>query len=62
MTLEAAPAFGQLNSDEPDNFRFIFISGEGATSDPDRLTAKFGRVKGQAEAALMEMESKNPQF
>lgn len=62
MTLEAARALEQLTSDESDNFRFIFVSGEGATSDPGRFTALFGRVKGETDAALMEMESRNPQF
>ncbi|OOQ91600.1 nucleoside-diphosphate-sugar epimerase [Penicillium brasilianum] len=62
MTLEAAQAFEQLKSDESDNFKFVFVSGEGATSEPGRFTALFGRVKGETETALMEMESKNPDF
>lgn len=62
MTLEAAQAFGQLKSDESDNFKFVFVSGEGATSEPGRFTALFGRVKGETETALMEMEAKDPHF
>ena len=62
MTLEAAQAFEQLKSDESDNFKFVFVSGEGATSEPGRFTALFGRVKGETETALMEMEAKNPHF
>jgi hypothetical protein len=62
MTLEAAKVFEQLKSDEPDNFRFVFVSGEGATPEPGRFTPIFGRVKGETEIALMEMEAKNPKF
>lgn len=62
MTLEAAKAFEQLKSDESDNFKFVYVSGEGATSEPGRFTALFGRVKGETETALMEMEAKNPHF
>lgn len=62
MTLEAAKAFEQLKSEEPDNFNFVFVSGEGATPEPGRFTPIFGRVKGETEIALMEMESKNPKF
>lgn len=62
MTLEAAQAFEQLKSEESDNFKFVFVSGEGATPEPGRFTALFGRVKGETETALMDMESKNPNF
>ncbi|KAJ5167686.1 Botcinic acid biosynthesis cluster B protein 16 [Penicillium canariense] len=62
MTLEAAQAFEKLKSDESSAFNFVFVSGEGATSEPGRFTPLFGRVKGETESALMEMETQNPDF
>lgn len=59
MTLEAAQAFGKIKSDSK-NFSFIFVSGEGATMEPGFFTPLFGRVKGETEIALMELEKKIP--
>lgn len=61
MTLEAAQAFGRIKSDSGD-FNFVFMSGEGATREPGFFTPLFGRVKGETEVALMELEKKNPHF
>jgi nucleoside-diphosphate-sugar epimerase len=55
-TLEAAKAFSGLS----DNFKFVYVSGEGATLKPGMFTPLFGRVKGETEAALLEMGKKTP--
>jgi hypothetical protein len=55
-TLKAAKAFSSLS----DNFKFVYVSGEGATVRPGMLTPLFGRVKGETEAALVEMGKKTP--
>ncbi|CRK32151.1 hypothetical protein BN1723_003826 [Verticillium longisporum] len=60
-TLAAAEAFAPLASaDEP--FRFIYVSGEGATHSPSRFTPIFGRVKGETEMLLSEMRAARPGF
>lgn len=41
-------------------FTFVYVSGEGATTTPGALTAHFGRVKGEAESALLEMSKQYP--
>jgi uncharacterized protein YbjT (DUF2867 family) len=43
------------NDTEP--FRFVYVSGEGATQTPGIFTPLFGRVKGETEAALAAMPS-----
>jgi nucleoside-diphosphate-sugar epimerase len=53
-TLEAAKAFSSLS----DNFKFVYVSSEGATVRPGILTPLYGRVKGEVEAALLEMGKK----
>jgi hypothetical protein len=56
--LEAAKAFADLpGSSEP--FRFIYVSGEGATHDPGRFSPIFARVKGETELALAELRKSN---
>jgi hypothetical protein len=55
-TLAAAKAFSTLS----DNFNFVFVSGEGATTKPGFFTMKFGRVKGETEAALLELAERTP--
>lgn len=55
-TLAAAKAFSTLS----DNFRFVFVSGEGATTTPGPFTLLFGRVKGETEAALLELGKRTP--
>jgi len=56
--LAAAKAFSTLS----DPFKFIYVSGEGATTNPGMLTRRFGVVKGQAELALLDLASKTPSF
>lgn len=63
--LAAAEAFQKIPrdgraADEP--FRFVFVSGEGATHKPGALTPQYGRVKGETELLLSEMRKKNPLF
>ncbi|UNI20530.1 hypothetical protein JDV02_006608 [Purpureocillium takamizusanense] len=36
-------------------FRFIYVSGEGATQSPGRFSAIFARVKGETEQALADL-------
>ncbi|APA11954.1 hypothetical protein SS1G_05510 [Sclerotinia sclerotiorum 1980 UF-70] len=55
-TLSAARAFSPLNSPKP--FKFLYISGEGATTSPGILTPMFGVVKGQTEADLLALPAK----
>src|SRR5436309_10924162 len=55
-TLEAAKAF----SGPSDNFKFVYVSGEGATTTPGMFTPLFGRVKGDTEAALLDLGKKMP--
>lgn len=49
--LAAAKAFSSLN----DPFKFVYVSGEGATQKPGYFTPLFGRVKGIAETQLLEL-------
>jgi len=56
--LAAAEAFSTLS----DPFKFIYVSGEGASTKPGMFTQRFGVVKGQAELALLDLASKNPSF
>ncbi|KAK6211227.1 nucleoside-diphosphate-sugar epimerase [Colletotrichum tabaci] len=59
--LEAAKAFADLPpKDEP--FRFVYVSGEGATQQPGRFSAIFARVKGETETLLSEMRAANPRL
>lgn len=41
-------------------FKFVYLSGMGATRAPGRFTPLFGRVKGEAELALLSLRSSNP--
>ncbi|KAL4907648.1 hypothetical protein BDW74DRAFT_111488 [Aspergillus multicolor] len=54
--LAAAEAFSTLS----DSFNFVYVSGEGATQTPGMLTPLFGRTKGQAESALLDLAKKYP--
>lgn len=60
--LAAAKAFQSLpgKPETKDPFHFVYVSGDGATFTPGRLTPFFGRVKGEAELALAEMQKENP--
>ncbi|KAI2633538.1 putative nucleoside-diphosphate-sugar epimerase [Hypomontagnella submonticulosa] len=60
-TLAASEAFQALGS-EQEPFNFVYISGEGATTQPGRFSAIFARVKGETELALAEMRKANPSF
>lgn len=56
--LAAAKAFSKA-ADESHPFNFVYVSGEGA--DPTQSTrTMFGRVKGKAEQALIEVGSSTP--
>jgi len=57
--MAAAKAFATLNSPKP--FKFVYVSGEGATTNPGMLTARFGVIKGRTEAALLAL-SKDPAY
>ncbi|KAM0326631.1 hypothetical protein ACHAQA_006500 [Verticillium albo-atrum] len=59
FTLAAAEAFAPLASAD-DPFRFIYVSGEGATQSPGRFTPIFGRVKGETETLLSELRATHP--
>ncbi|KAJ3529656.1 hypothetical protein NM208_g9661 [Fusarium decemcellulare] len=49
--LAAAQAFSSLPP-EGEPFRFIYVSGGGATQNPNFMTAFYGRVKGETETCL----------
>ncbi|KAJ4139991.1 hypothetical protein NW768_001342 [Fusarium equiseti] len=38
-------------------FRFVYVSGYGASTTPGKLTPLFGRVKGEAETKLSELRT-----
>ncbi|KAJ9218007.1 hypothetical protein DTO166G4_398 [Paecilomyces variotii] len=54
--LAAAKAFSGLSN----SFKFVYVSGEGATTNPGFLTPLFGTVKGQAEEALLKLSKDVP--
>lgn len=54
-TLNAARAFSQIEKDEPGPFRFVYVSGEGATQKPGMFSPIFARVKGETEVKLGEI-------
>ncbi len=54
--LAAARAFGSNPAREAGRpFKFVFVSGEGATTTPGHFTPIFGRVKGETERKLLEL-------
>lgn len=57
--MAAAKAFATLNSPRP--FKFVYVSGEGATPTPGFFTQHFGVIKGRTEAALLAL-SKDPAY
>ncbi|KAJ6443202.1 nucleoside-diphosphate-sugar epimerase [Purpureocillium lavendulum] len=75
-TLAAARSFASLRSSDaaaggdggpkqqqqqsPKPFRFIYVSGEGATQSPGRFSAIFARVKGETEQALADLTRELP--
>ena len=60
--MAASKAFQTLGSSEGEPFNFVFVSGVGATLEPGRWTALYGRVKGETEAALAGLRKANPLF
>ena len=66
-TIEAAKAFSSLrdptgnSSEDAKKFKFIYVSGEGATLHPRPWTPIFGRLKGETERTLLEV-SKTAQY
>ncbi|OQE47180.1 hypothetical protein PENCOP_c001G01962 [Penicillium coprophilum] len=60
-TLAAANAFSTIKpSNHP--FRFIHVSGEGATQTPGRFSPIFARVKGDTETLLGELSEQKSTF
>ncbi|KAK4863163.1 hypothetical protein LT330_001941 [Penicillium expansum] len=60
-TMAAANAFSTIQpSDHP--FRFIHVSGEGATQAPGRFSPIFARVKGETETLLGALSELKPSF
>ena len=56
--LAAARAFAANPAREASKpFKFVFVSGEGATTTPGRFTPAYGRVKGEAEKALLALNA-----
>lgn len=57
-TLAAAKAFGSNPAKEAGKpFKFVFVSGEGATTTPGRFAPIFARVKGETEKGLLELNA-----
>ncbi|RFU74342.1 nucleoside-diphosphate-sugar epimerase [Trichoderma arundinaceum] len=59
-TLAAAKSFATLSTSPSEPFRFIYVSGEGATQKPGRFSAIFARVKGETERDLGDMTAAMP--
>lgn len=57
--LAAANAFSTLKPSNPP-FRFIHVSGEGATQEPGKFSPIFARVKGEIESLLGEISAQHP--
>lgn len=54
--LAAVKALSTISpAEEP--FRFVYVSGHGASTTPTRFTPLFGRVKGEAETKLSELRT-----
>ncbi|KJZ71385.1 hypothetical protein HIM_09226 [Hirsutella minnesotensis 3608] len=66
--LAAADAFSTLSptsslpTSQQRPFRFIYVSGEGATHSPGRFSAIFARTKGDTERALANTAERKPQL
>ncbi|CAG7924875.1 unnamed protein product [Penicillium olsonii] len=61
FTLAAAKAFSTIKPPSAP-FRFIHVSGEGATQNPGRFSPIFARVKGETESLLGKLSEENPHF
>lgn len=55
--IRAAQSFAPLTRPSP--FKFIYVSGEGATQTPSALTPMFGTIKGQTESDLIALSSQS---
>lgn len=55
--IAAAKAFASLSG----QFKFIYVSGGGASTNPTFLTPFYGRIKGAAESALLSL-SRDPLY
>lgn len=60
FTLAAVKSLATLASSEAEPFRFVYVSGEGATQAPGRFSPIFARVKGETEQALADLTSEIP--
>ncbi|OJJ97547.1 hypothetical protein ASPACDRAFT_45640 [Aspergillus aculeatus ATCC 16872] len=59
--LAAADTFSTLKSSSSQHpFRFIYVSGEGATHNPGRFSPIFARVKGETEQLLGKLSEQIP--
>ncbi|KAI1432911.1 putative nucleoside-diphosphate-sugar epimerase [Xylaria sp. CBS 124048] len=57
----ASKAFEHLSPEqEKAPFNFVYVSGNGATTEPTRFSALFARTKGAAELALASIRAQNP--
>ncbi|KAI8626528.1 putative nucleoside-diphosphate-sugar epimerase [Xylariaceae sp. FL1651] len=57
--LAASQAFQEL-AQENQPFNFVYVSGNGATTEPGRFSPIFSRVKGETELALAAIRKQNP--
>ncbi|KND89659.1 hypothetical protein TOPH_05653 [Tolypocladium ophioglossoides CBS 100239] len=60
FALAAARSFAALSPSEARPFRFVYVSGSGATQTPGRFSLIFARVKGEAEQALADLTAELP--
>ncbi|KAF7543230.1 hypothetical protein G7Z17_g10911 [Cylindrodendrum hubeiense] len=58
--IEAAKAFATLSTSEAEPFRFVYVSGSGATQEPGRFSPIFARIKGETETALADLTIEKP--
>ena len=60
-TLAAARALATLSPEDGSApFRFVYVSGDGATQAPGRFSPIFARVKGETETALADLTAEMP--
>ncbi len=59
--VEASRAFQSLASEDRP-FKFVYVSGRGATFQPGPFTPAFGRIKGETELILSAMRKEHPNF
>lgn len=61
-TLAAARAFRRIPQDRRKPFRFIYVTGEDATNQPETLRPFFARVNAETILTLAEMRLSSPMF